>query len=193
MAAIGVRARRWVTYHGLALNVVPDLTPFTHIVPCGIAGRPVGSVASLLGRSAPPLAAAQQVLQPEQQEKEEGVLDPLAPELEGQEQLAARLQQLLEANAEAGGASVAPGAGSSAAAAEQFQRHLPDPLLVEYRYALLGAFEEVFGLTLVRAGSSSSSSGSGGGGASDDERAAAVADPLGIAHLQSQQQLVQPL
>ncbi|EFN56622.1 hypothetical protein CHLNCDRAFT_12548, partial [Chlorella variabilis] len=44
VAAIGVRASRWVTYHGLALNVVNDLAPFRQIVPCGIADRPVASV-----------------------------------------------------------------------------------------------------------------------------------------------------
>ena len=33
-----MRARRWVTYHGVALNVHMDLGPFSHIVPCGIAG-----------------------------------------------------------------------------------------------------------------------------------------------------------
>lgn len=44
VAAIGVRARRWVTYHGLALNVTPDLQPYAHIVPCGISDRPVTSI-----------------------------------------------------------------------------------------------------------------------------------------------------
>ncbi|GLC48019.1 hypothetical protein PLESTB_000705500 [Pleodorina starrii] len=48
VAAIGVRAKRWVSYHGLALNVVTDLAPFTRIVPCGIADRPVTSVRALL-------------------------------------------------------------------------------------------------------------------------------------------------
>ncbi|KAG2491885.1 hypothetical protein HYH03_009837 [Edaphochlamys debaryana] len=48
VAAIGVRAKKWVTYHGLALNVVTDLAPFGWIVPCGIEGRPVTSVARLL-------------------------------------------------------------------------------------------------------------------------------------------------
>lgn len=43
-AALGVRAARWATYHGLALNVNPDLSYFDHIVPCGIAGREVASV-----------------------------------------------------------------------------------------------------------------------------------------------------
>lgn len=40
--------RRWVTYHGLALNVTPDLAPFADIVPCGISDRPVTSVRRLL-------------------------------------------------------------------------------------------------------------------------------------------------
>ncbi len=44
------RRRRWVTFHGLALNVCPDLAPFRDIVPCGISDRPVGSVAGLLAR-----------------------------------------------------------------------------------------------------------------------------------------------
>ncbi len=37
IAAIGVRVRKWVAYHGLALNVDPDLSHFSGIVPCGIA------------------------------------------------------------------------------------------------------------------------------------------------------------
>jgi lipoyl(octanoyl) transferase len=37
IAAIGVRVRRWVTFHGVALNVAPDLGHFSGIVPCGIA------------------------------------------------------------------------------------------------------------------------------------------------------------
>ncbi|MFQ5954349.1 MAG: lipoyl(octanoyl) transferase LipB [Kiloniellales bacterium] len=36
IAAIGVRVRRWVTYHGVALNVEPDLAHFARILPCGI-------------------------------------------------------------------------------------------------------------------------------------------------------------
>lgn len=48
VAAIGVRAQRWVTYHGLALNVTTDLQPFQHIVPCGISSRGVTSIAQLL-------------------------------------------------------------------------------------------------------------------------------------------------
>ncbi len=44
VAAIGVRAQKWVTYHGLAVNITTDLTPFRYITPCGIADRPVASV-----------------------------------------------------------------------------------------------------------------------------------------------------
>ena len=42
IAAIGVRVRRWVTFHGVALNLRPDLTHFAGIVPCGIAGAHYG-------------------------------------------------------------------------------------------------------------------------------------------------------
>jgi len=48
LAAVGVRARRWVSYHGVALNVCPNLAHFAHIVPCGIDDRPVGSVSQML-------------------------------------------------------------------------------------------------------------------------------------------------
>jgi lipoyl(octanoyl) transferase len=37
IAALGIRVRRWVSFHGVALNVAPDLTHFSGIVPCGIA------------------------------------------------------------------------------------------------------------------------------------------------------------
>lgn len=42
IAAIGVRVRHWVTYHGIALNVSPDLSHFEGIVPCGIADANLG-------------------------------------------------------------------------------------------------------------------------------------------------------
>ena len=42
VAAIGVGARRWISQHGVALNVDCDLAGFSAIVPCGIADRPVG-------------------------------------------------------------------------------------------------------------------------------------------------------
>ncbi|KAK4348767.1 hypothetical protein RND71_031522 [Anisodus tanguticus] len=48
LAAIGIRVSQWVTYHGLALNVTTDLSPFQQIVPCGIRDRQVGSIKGLL-------------------------------------------------------------------------------------------------------------------------------------------------
>jgi lipoate-protein ligase B len=50
IAAIGVRVAKWVTSHGFALNVDPDLGYFAHIIPCGIRQRGVTSLAKLLGR-----------------------------------------------------------------------------------------------------------------------------------------------
>lgn len=47
IAAIGVAARKWVTWHGMALNVTTDLREFEMIVPCGIADRGVTSLAAL--------------------------------------------------------------------------------------------------------------------------------------------------
>jgi lipoyl(octanoyl) transferase len=42
IAAIGIRVRRWVTLHGIAVNVEPDLTHFSGIVPCGVVDRRYG-------------------------------------------------------------------------------------------------------------------------------------------------------
>ena len=47
IAAIGVRVRRWVTFHGISLNVEPDLTHYSGIVPCGIRGHGVTSLVDL--------------------------------------------------------------------------------------------------------------------------------------------------
>jgi len=47
IAAIGVRVRQWVTYHGLALNVDPEIEHYRGIVPCGIAEHGVTSLAEL--------------------------------------------------------------------------------------------------------------------------------------------------
>ena len=47
IAAIGVRVTRWVTWHGVALNVAPDLDHFSGIVPCGIQEHGVTSLAAL--------------------------------------------------------------------------------------------------------------------------------------------------
>ncbi len=51
IGAIGVRVRRWITLHGLAVNVSPDLDHFGGIVPCGLAEFPVTSLRAL-GRDA---------------------------------------------------------------------------------------------------------------------------------------------
>jgi lipoyl(octanoyl) transferase len=44
IAAIGIKVRRWITMHGFAINVCPDMSGFKRIVPCGIADKPVGSL-----------------------------------------------------------------------------------------------------------------------------------------------------
>jgi lipoyl(octanoyl) transferase len=47
IAAIGVKLRRWVSFHGISLNVEPDLSHFSGIVPCGIAEHGVTSLVDL--------------------------------------------------------------------------------------------------------------------------------------------------
>ncbi len=52
IAAIGIRVRRWVSFHGLALNVAPDLSHFAGILPCGVAAPHLGTTSLRdLGRS----------------------------------------------------------------------------------------------------------------------------------------------
>ncbi|WP_262030703.1 lipoyl(octanoyl) transferase LipB [Microvirga sp. Mcv34] len=47
IAAIGIRVRRWATFHGISLNVEPDLSHFTGIVPCGVTQHGVTSLVDL--------------------------------------------------------------------------------------------------------------------------------------------------
>jgi len=47
IAALGVRLRRWVSFHGISLNVAPDLAHFSGIVPCGVSDAGVTSLAAL--------------------------------------------------------------------------------------------------------------------------------------------------
>ena len=47
IAAIGIRVRRWVTFHGISLNVEPDLSHFSGIVPCGVMQHGVTSLVDL--------------------------------------------------------------------------------------------------------------------------------------------------
>lgn len=47
IAAIGIRVRRWATYHGISLNVEPDLSHFSGIVPCGVTQHGVTSLVDL--------------------------------------------------------------------------------------------------------------------------------------------------
>jgi lipoyl(octanoyl) transferase len=58
IASIGIAVRRWVSYHGFALNVAPDLRFFDLIHPCGLKGIQMTSVARRRGPEAPSLAAA---------------------------------------------------------------------------------------------------------------------------------------
>ena len=52
IAAIGIRVRRWVTFHGISLNVEPALADFSGIVPCGVAASRLG-VTSLVDLGLP--------------------------------------------------------------------------------------------------------------------------------------------
>jgi lipoyl(octanoyl) transferase len=62
ICAIGVRIRRGISLHGLALNVSTDLKGFAHIIPCGLADRGVTSVGRILADKSPGLPAVKNVL-----------------------------------------------------------------------------------------------------------------------------------
>ena len=62
IAAMGVRVRKWISFHGLALNITTNLDHFRLIVPCGLAGRPVTSLAQLLSARCPDMPDAKRDL-----------------------------------------------------------------------------------------------------------------------------------
>lgn len=62
VCAMGIRVKQWISLHGLALNVTTDLAHFDLIVPCGLAGRPVTSLARLLGERCPPMPGVKHAL-----------------------------------------------------------------------------------------------------------------------------------
>jgi lipoic acid synthetase len=63
IAALGVRIEDWITYHGFALNVGPDLSHFELIVPCGLAGKEVTSMEKTLGQPVDMALVREQVSQ----------------------------------------------------------------------------------------------------------------------------------
>ena len=62
IAAIGFFIRRWITLHGMSFNVDVNLEGFSTIVPCGLVGEPVASLATILGPKCPPPAAVGEAL-----------------------------------------------------------------------------------------------------------------------------------
>ncbi len=56
VCAIGVRVRRWITLHGLAINLSTNMDHYKLIVPCGLSGRPVISIQQILGDRAPSMS-----------------------------------------------------------------------------------------------------------------------------------------
>jgi len=59
IASIGVGVRHWITMHGFALNVCGDLSPFAHIIPCGLSNVTMTSIEKEIGKSVTVVDAAQ--------------------------------------------------------------------------------------------------------------------------------------
>lgn len=62
ICAMGVRVSRWVSMHGFALNVTPNLQHFDLIVPCGLVGRRVTSMEKILGKQCPSMPQVKTVV-----------------------------------------------------------------------------------------------------------------------------------
>jgi lipoate-protein ligase B len=62
VASIGIGVRRWVSWHGFALNVSTDLSGFAAIVPCGLPGVAMTSLDRLLDRPVPLAAVEEEVI-----------------------------------------------------------------------------------------------------------------------------------
>lgn len=63
IVSIGIGVRRWISWHGFALNIGSDLSGFTHIVPCGLAGVTMTSMEKLLGRAVDRRAVEQAIIE----------------------------------------------------------------------------------------------------------------------------------
>jgi lipoyl(octanoyl) transferase len=62
IASIGIAVRRWVSYHGFALNVAPDLGFFDLIHPCGLRGIEMASMSLLLGQGCPTMDEVREIV-----------------------------------------------------------------------------------------------------------------------------------
>ena len=80
IGAIGVHISRWITSHGFAFNVRPDLADFSAIVPCGISDAGVASLGSILG-DAPPVHEVEEVLALKAAEVWESEVSEVQPQL----------------------------------------------------------------------------------------------------------------